>query len=80
MPFWVLDYKVGNKGELIPKAILCGTKLQADKYREEEAHPRASVHELPTTNLDRAIQMLKAKRIDLLSDVKAGMQKFSRKN
>lgn len=79
MPFWVLDYKTSDKGQLIPKAVLCGTKLEADKYKEEEAHPRASIHELPTVDLDRAIQMLKAKRIDLLSDIKSGMQRFSRK-
>ena len=79
MPFWVLDYKVDNKGQLVPKAVLCGTKLDADKYREEEAHTKALVVELPTVDLDRATQMLKARRIDLLSDVKAGMQKFSRK-
>jgi hypothetical protein len=79
MPFWVLDYKIDSKSQLVPKAVYCGTKLDADKYKEEEAHPQSSIHELPTTDLNRATQMLKAKRIDLLSDVKEGMQRFRRK-
>jgi len=81
MPFWVLDFKVNDAGKLVPKAILIpGGKLLADKYVEEEGHPKAIVVELPTTNLDKATQMLKARRIDSLSDVKAGMQKFRRKD
>jgi len=80
MPFWILDYKTSDKGQLIPKAILIpGGKLLADKYIEEEAHPKAKIVELPTTNLDKAIQMLKARRIEDFSDVKAGMQRFRRK-
>jgi hypothetical protein len=79
MPFWVLDYKLGTKGDLVPKAILCSSKLEADRYKEEEAHPQASIHELPTTDLSKATQMLKARRIDALSDIKGGMQRFRRK-
>ena len=80
MPFWCLDYKTNDKGNLVPKAVLIpGGKLQADRYKEEEAHPKAVIMELPTTNLDKATQMLKAKRIDMLSSVKGGMQRFRRK-
>jgi len=81
MPFWVLDYIRNDKsGNLDPKAIFCGSnKLDADKYLEEEAHPAATLHELPTVDKSKATQMLKAKRIDSLSDMKQGMQKFRRR-
>jgi len=80
MPFWILDYILDDKGKLSPKAILIGdSKLEADRYLEEEAHPQASIVELPTVDKSKATQMLKAKRIDSLSDMKQGMQKFRRR-
>jgi len=77
--FWIVDYKTDSQGSLRP-VIIGGrafpNELLAQKYIDEANLSRkAEVFDLPTTDISKATQMVKAKLIKRYKSLDEGMKR-----
>jgi len=78
MYFWIVETKPNGDVVLWPpkRQSPFNSYLQAIEYEDENMLRNTEIVELPYRNRDKAVQCLKARRVDQMSSVQKGMKKF----